>query len=799
MKTQLIHFAVGMASTLLTSNLLSSPTLTYSTYLGGTRNDGGSGIAVDAAGCTYVVGGTSSRDFPVVNPFQASNAADAETEGNAFVTKFAPDGSVVYSTYFGGPGGYFEGGFAIATDQSGNAYIAGSAAAGMAVFPTYPVTQSVQGGTDAFVAKFDPLGGLVYSKLIGGSGHEVALGIAVDGAGSAYVCGWTASTDFPTTPGAAQSTFGGFGALGTIHGIGDGFVVKLRPDGSALEYATFLGGEDEDLAQGIAVDAGGNAFVTGQTVSAHFPTNAGAFQTQPRGQEDFFVTKLNASGTAWIYSTYLGGSGHETIENLHSTPRGIAIDSDGNAYTAGATTSENYPTTANAFQRINQGAPSSCVTKLNATGSGLIYSSYFGCYNRSYAHGIAVDSAGQAYICGRTSDGLPIVNAIYPTYGLGDGGNINGYLARISVDGSKLVYSTYLATIEPNANLIARAVAVDANGTAYVTGNVGSANFVTTANAFQAGFGGGDPAYGDAFATVIASGDELPLPAPTIIAPISSTIAASSGLCTAPFRYDVRVENVTRCVEVVCNPPSGTDLTLPVGVTTFNCVAHDVTGASNSYSFTVTVVDNQRPTISCPANVVVHPPCGQSSMVVNYPAPSASDNCSDVTVTCNPPSGSLFPAGSTTVNCTARDASGNTASCSFTVTVDTSGSTFQFTGFLEPIGGADGAGGSFGDPIRTFKLKSTIPVKFTALCDGSPVLTGVHTLQAIKYSSQTTGDTPIDATPTDAATTGNQFRLSGDEWHFNLDTKATGMSAGIWLLRAMLSDGSAHSVWIQIK
>ena len=186
-------------------------------------------------------------------------------------------------------------------------------------------------------------------------------------------------------------------------------------------------------------------------------------------------------------------------------------------------------------------------------------------------------------------------------------------------------------------------------------------------------------------------------------------------------------------------------------------------------------------------------------MVVTYPAPSASDNCSGVTVTCNPPSGSVFAAGTTTVNCTARDASGNTTSCSFTVTVDTAASTYQFTGFLPPIGGADASGGSFANPVRSFKLKSTIPVKFKAACDGSPVLTGVHALQAIKYSSETTGDTPIDASPTDAATTGNQFRLTGDEWHFNLDTQATGLSAGIWLLRATLSDGSQHSVWIQIK
>ena len=122
-----------------------------------------------------------------------------------------------------------------------------------------------------------------------------------------------------------------------------------------------------------------------------------------------------------------------------------------------------------------------------------------------------------------------------------------------------------------------------------------------------------------------------------------------------------------------------------------------------------------------------------------------------------------------------------------------------FTGFLSPIGGADAAGGNFADPLRTFKLKSTIPVKFSASCGGSPVLTGVHTLQAIKWSSQTDSDPAIDATATGAATTGNQFRLVGSEWHFNLDTKATGMSSGKWQLIATLSDGSQHSVWIQLK
>jgi len=123
----------------------------------------------------------------------------------------------------------------------------------------------------------------------------------------------------------------------------------------------------------------------------------------------------------------------------------------------------------------------------------------------------------------------------------------------------------------------------------------------------------------------------------------------------------------------------------------------------------------------------------------------------------------------------------------------------DFTGFLSPIGGADATGGSFGSPVRTFKLNSTIPVKFTAACGGSAVLSGIHRLQVVKYTSATTAGDPIDATPQGAATTGDEFQLNGGQWQFNLDTKDTGMTTGIWLLVATLSYGSQHSAWIQIK
>jgi hypothetical protein len=208
----------------------------------------------------------------------------------------------------------------------------------------------------------------------------------------------------------------------------------------------------------------------------------------------------------------------------------------------------------------------------------------------------------------------------------------------------------------------------------------------------------------------------------------------------------------------------------------------------------MTLPDTLSPTIHCPANIAVG--CSLNALVAVSFAATATDNVDpNPRLSYSKAPGSGFPIGTTTVICTATDSSGNQSSCDFNVTRAALG----FTGFLSPIGGADATGGSFANPLRTFKMDSTIPVKFTASCDGSPVLTGVHTLQAIKYSDETTAGTPIDATPTDAATSGNQFRLTDSEWHFNLDTKATGMSAGIWLLRATLSDGSQHNAWIQIK
>ncbi len=204
--------------------------------------------------------------------------------------------------------------------------------------------------------------------------------------------------------------------------------------------------------------------------------------------------------------------------------------------------------------------------------------------------------------------------------------------------------------------------------------------------------------------------------------------------------------------------------------------------------------DTTPPQIIQPANLTV--PCSANLLTPVTFSVTATDNSDPApVVNCSPASGSGFPIGTTTVTCTATDASGNSSARSFTVTR----AALDFAGFLSPIGGADATGGSFGNPVRTFKNGSTIPVKFTTSCDGAPVLTGIHRLQAVKYSDATTAAAPIDATPQDAATAGTQFRLAGSQWHFNLDTRAAGMTPGIWQLVATLSDGSQHTVWIALK
>ena len=389
--------------------LVIDPVLVYSTYLGGSNVDEGSGIAVDSAGNAYVTGLTGSVDFPTASPLQASSGGQQD----AFVAKLNPGGSaLLYSTYLGG--GTFDSGSGIAVDSAGNAYITG--VTGSANFPTASPFQAVlRGFEDVFVAKLNPTGSaLLYSTYLGGSSDEQTEGgegIAVDSAGNAYITGVTGSANFPTA-----SPF-----QAALSGSEDAFVAKLNPTGSALVYSTYLGGSGGEKGSGIAVDSAGNAYVTGLTGSFDFPT-AGPFQAVLSGSEDAFVTKLNPTGSALVYSTYLGGSSNEG-------GNGIAVDFSGNAYVTGQTTSTNFPT-ANPLQPSAGGEQDAFVAKLNPSGSALVYSTYLGGSGGETGNGIAVDSTGNAYVTGNTtSTNFPTVNPLQGVLG----GIANAFVAKIGV------------------------------------------------------------------------------------------------------------------------------------------------------------------------------------------------------------------------------------------------------------------------------------------------------------------------------------------------------------------------------
>jgi len=408
-----------------------------------------------------------------------------------------------YSTFLGGSG--FNGGFGIAVDADGNAYVVGWT--NSSNFPTTAgAFQTIFGGGtstsyDTFVTKLNPTGSaLVYSTYLGGSASDAGRKIAVDAAGNAYVVGQTLSSNFPTTAGAFQTSFGG--------GYSDAFLTKLSPTGSALVYSTYLGGTGEDDGSGISVDADGNAYVAGFTQSADFPATAGAFQTTfGGGYGDAFVTKLDPTGSALVYSTYLGGTDSDAAGNP-----GLAVDASGNAYVTSETTSTDFPTTAGAFQTTLSGYQNAFVTKLDPTGSALVYSTYLGGSITDSTRAIAVDADGNAYVTGvTTSTDFPMTARAFQTsFG---GGRNDAFVVKLNTAGSSLVYSTYLGGSGKDSG---SAIAVDTAGNAFVTGTTNSSDFPTTITAFQTSFGGGTNEVfswdigGDAFVTKLnADGSAL--------------------------------------------------------------------------------------------------------------------------------------------------------------------------------------------------------------------------------------------------------------------------------------------------
>lgn len=455
--------------------LIIDPVLTYSTYFGGSNDDYWNvRSCVDSDGNTCLSGLTFSTDLPTKDPFQGTIAGASDI----FVTKLNAAGdALLYSTYLGGSS--YEYGADIACDLQGNAYITGETES--SDFPTANAFDDSLGGDyDAFVTKLSPSGALAYSTYLGGSGLDEGLGITVDTLGCAFVTGDTDSEDFPTENPFQESL--GWGTYAV-----NAFVTKLNESGSQLIYSTYLGGSNDwDVGWGIAVDAAGCAYVTGEADESYdddFPTQnplQGNFAGGDSLGGDAFITKFNEAGDGLAYSTYLGGSQHDFAFS-------IAVDESGNALVTGRTSSGNFPT-ANPIQVTHAGGSpayyeDAYVVKVNSAGTALVYGTYLGGDSDDGGTEIVVDGDGNAYVAGWTgSENFPTADPIQGTYAGGQTDPETGYeygdafIARIDAAGNTLTYSTYLGGSQGD---VAGGIDLDANGVAHIGGFTGSDDFPT--------------------------------------------------------------------------------------------------------------------------------------------------------------------------------------------------------------------------------------------------------------------------------------------------------------------------------
>lgn len=486
------------------------PTLAYSTFIGGTNGDTAvEGVAVDSSGDVYVAGWTSSTTFPIVGGYQTTGNANYAV----FVAKLDPSAaSVLWSTYLGGSGG--DVGYGIALDQNTNVYVTG-----YSLSNDFPIVNGFQtmnqnaAQGNAFVARFDTTktGGssLVYSTYLGGGGDSLntsgswggdgdfGLGIAANSAGDAYVTGVTTSDSsvaaFPTTTNAYQSS------LGSPNG--NAFLTVIDTTKSALSslvYSTYLGGNSPgwsgDYGNGVAIDAGGNAYVVGETTSnslAPFPTTSSAYQPTLNGPGgNAFLAEIapTQSGPAsLVYSTYFGGS---TTNSLGDEATGVALDSFGKIYIAGGATSSDFPVTNGAFQTANSANGKGFVAKFDLTKIGtqsLVYSTMLGGTDSTYldtATSIGADASGDSFVAGyASSTDFPTTPDAFQS-SLNSNGGWDAFLTELNADGSALLYSTYLGGSSYFGGF-ASSIALDSAGNAYIGGYTQSSDFPTTSGVYQ--------------------------------------------------------------------------------------------------------------------------------------------------------------------------------------------------------------------------------------------------------------------------------------------------------------------------
>jgi hypothetical protein len=425
----------------LRAGLTPQPTLAYETTVNGFYLAYGHQMTVDPQGNAYVAG----------------RAIDAEND--IVVVKLNPDGDVLWTTHIRGNDHDYATG--IALDDANDLFMTGWTDS--SDFPTAGAIQdTLTGFRDAFVMKLASQDGtILYSTFLGGDYTDEGRGIALNGAGEIVLVGTTQSMDFPTVDPIQAAP------NGNPYAYSDLFVTRLSADGSSILYSTYLGGAKDDRAVALALDAGGNMYLAGNTDSPDFPT-VNPIQAVIGGDDDIFVARLSADGSALDFSTYLGGEDGDRVA-------GLALDGSGHAYVAGSTRSISFPTTPGAFQEefageilgceVPFGADHNCddafVTKLTPDGSAMAYSTYLGGTGIDEGRNLAVDGAGNVRVVGYT------VSPDFPPSGISSSADI--FISKLGADGSDLLYTYTTGSASANAG---HGIAVDDAGTTYFTGAV---------------------------------------------------------------------------------------------------------------------------------------------------------------------------------------------------------------------------------------------------------------------------------------------------------------------------------------
>lgn len=705
------------------TSLVVDPVLTYSTYLGGSGTDFADGIAVDAQGNAYVTGQATSTDFPTYNGYSSSGNAN----GIAFVTVFDPTGTtLLYSTYLGGSGGDWATG--VAVDSLGGVYLTG-----LTVSTDFPMVNAFQSSLpspngSAFVARIDTtqsgVPSLGFSTYLGGGGNssnslgDIGFAIATDQSGLAYVTGQTGSdsssgTPFPTTANALQSS------LASVNGNAFLSVLNTIQGGpTALIYSTYLGGASTswgDYGQGIAVDASGNAYITGQAMSGAsgpFPTTSGAYQTTLNSRYgNVFVTKINTqqSGSqSLVYSTYIGGSANFGIGDLGS---GIGLDATGRIYVGGDATSSDFPVTAGAYQITNSPAGKAFVALFDPTKTGtqsLVYSTFLGGTNGGEGeviNGLAVDNSDDAVVAGSTSSSdFPTTTDAFQTELKNP--SWNAFLTKLNPSGTELIYSTYFGGSCSNGlGDSGNGIALDSIGNPYLAGTTCSTDLpVAPTNAYQSTLKGSYNAFVARFVwnpnpTITSSLIPSPNANGWNNSPVTVSFSCTPGpapiqSCADPAM--VRAEGANHSVtgtvvDTLNNTASATanvnlDMTSPVvGITSPN---DGSSVSSGSLTVTGSIVDS----LSGPGSVTCH---------------GAQAILSGSTFSCNV----QLASGSNAISVIGTDLAGNSASANITVTnTGASGQTNApiISGLSPNQGGIGSAvtltGGNFGTAQGTSVL-----------------------------------------------------------------------------------------------